>query len=202
MGIAMVSRRWHRLIGIVMLLPLIIWAVTGLVFFIKPGYKQAFEILQPKMYALEEKIALTPEPDWLEVRCFRTVLGYHLIVRTANGWSHLDPDDLSRKPLPTEDAVRRLAEDAFSSNPQRYGAVTGVEGNEIRTDTGVHVSIDWNRLAFEQRGRDTDTINRLYKLHYLQWTGLERIDQTLGILGISLLLALAILGLRLFFASR
>jgi uncharacterized iron-regulated membrane protein len=41
-------RNLHRIIGIALLLPFFGWAITGMVFFIKPGYAGAYEILTPR----------------------------------------------------------------------------------------------------------------------------------------------------------
>src|SRR6185295_16198060 len=75
-------RRLHRIIGIVLLLPFLGWAITGLIFFIKPGYEGAYEVLSPKTYSLDRAISISPDPSWLEFRYFRTILGEHLIART------------------------------------------------------------------------------------------------------------------------
>jgi hypothetical protein len=40
----------------------------------------------------------------------------------------------------------------------------------------------------------------LYRIHYLQWTGIKSVDQVLGVVGILLIVALSLLGARLFFA--
>jgi hypothetical protein len=50
-----------------------------------------------------------------------------------------------------------------------------------------------------QRGRDTDRIDALYRIHYLQWTGSQAMDKVLGFLGLSLVVALTGLGARLAF---
>ncbi len=71
-----------------------------------------------------------------------------------------------------------------------------------RTTTGVEVTLDWNRLALQQRGRDTDRIDALYRVHYLQWTGVDALDKVLGLLGLVLLVALAYLGARLAFTRQ
>ena len=123
----MKTRALHRVIGLVMLLPMTGWAITGAVFFLKPGYQGAYEILPVKTYLLS------------------------------------------------------------------------IEGEKITTDTGVKIEMDWNRLALSQRGKDTDRIDTLYKIHYLQWTGVKSVDNIIGALGIVLVLALSGLGARLFF---
>lgn len=188
------ARALHRVLGIILLLPFFGWALTGLVFFIKPGYEGAYELLSPKTYPLDRPVAINPDPAWLEVRYFKTVLGEHLIVRTDAGWLHLNPADRQPRNRPTESELGTLLQDAFSANPRRYGHVIKVSGDTASTDTGVEVTIDWKRLSLQQRGTDTDRIDLLYKVHYLQWTGVTIIDRVAGIVGLVLLMALTILG--------
>jgi uncharacterized iron-regulated membrane protein len=192
-------RRLHRIIGLVMLLPFVAWAATGLVFFTKPGYGAAYDPLAVRTYPLGDPIAVTPDPSWREMRYARTILGVHLIVRTAEGWSQLDP--ATRQPLgePAPADVRRLIADAFAVNPARYGQIASLDGRVATTDTGAVVTLDWNRLSLQQRGRDTDRIDRLYKIHYLQWTGEKTADRILGLTGLVLLLVLTGLGAKLAF---
>lgn len=194
----MKTRKLHRIIGLVMLLPLFGWAVTGFVFFVKPGYEGAYELLQPKTYPLDsEQISLTPNPSWLEFRCFKTILGNHLLVRTAQGWQNLDPASLAARAKPSDDDIKTLLQDAFSANPERYGQVSTIEGATAITTTNVKVTLNWNRLSLQQTGKDTDRIDLLYKIHYLQWTGMKWLDKILGMLGLALIVALSILGLIL-----
>jgi hypothetical protein len=192
-------RALHRLIGIILLLPFFGWALTGLVFFIKPGYEGAYEVLSPKTYPLERPLTINPDPTWLEFRYLKTALGEHLLVRTDAGWSHLNPADGRPRGGPTEDEIRTLLKDAFSANPRRYGNISKVSGDTASTDTGVEVTVDWKRLSLQQRGTDTDRIDLLYKVHYLQWTGVTIIDRIVGITGIALVLALTVLGAWLAF---
>jgi hypothetical protein len=88
-------RKLHRLAGIVMLLPFLGWAVTGIVFFTKPGYGAAYDAPPIKAYSLDEPIAVRADPAWREVRYLRTILGPHLLVRTGTGWRQLDPGSTS-----------------------------------------------------------------------------------------------------------
>ena len=150
----MKTRAVHRVLGIILLLPFFGWALTGLVFFIKPGYEGAYEVLSPKTYPLDRAVAVNPDPSWLEFRYFRTVLGDHLIVRTEQGWSHLNPANKQPRDKPTEDEIRALLKDAFSTNPRRYGNISEVSGDTANTDTGVEVRLDWNRLSLQQRGKE------------------------------------------------
>jgi hypothetical protein len=198
----MTVRRLHRLAGIVMLAPFVGWAVTGAIFFIKPGYGGAYELLAIKTYPLEAAVTLPSNPAWLEARYLKTVLGEHLLVRTASGWKHLDPRTLQDKPAPDEPALRTLVADAFTANPARYGRIARVDGTTVTTDTGVRVTVSWPRLALSQRGQDTDRIDRLYKIHYLQWTGIPAVDNVLGAVGLVLILTLSGLGVWLLFKGR
>lgn len=193
------ARTLHRVIGIILLLPFFGWALTGLIFFIKPGYEGAYEVLSLKTYPLDRPLTINPDPAWLEFRYLKTALGEHLLVRTGAGWAHLNPADMRPRSEPTEDEIRTLLKDAFSANPRRYGNVSKVSGGTASTDTGVEVTVDWKRLSLQQRGTDTDRIDLLYKVHYLQWTGVTIVDRVVGITGIALLMALTVLGARLAF---
>ncbi len=190
------------MLGLLLLLPMTAWAVTGFVFFVKPGYGLAYESLMVKTYPMQGGLPISAASDWLEYRGFRTLLGDHLLVRTTTGWLHLNPGTLQPAAAPTDADVRRLVTDAFTGNPRRYGNITGFDNGVISTDTGVKITLDWARVSLQQRGRDTDRIDRLYKVHYLQWTGVENIDRVLGFTGLTLVLALTALGVRLAFGRK
>lgn len=192
-------RTLHRAIGIILLIPFFAWAITGLVFFIKPGYAGAYEILNPRTYPLTGALPVNPDPGWLEVRYLRTVLGDHLLVRNVSGWRHLNPADKQPRSLPSEAEVKKLLNEAFLANPSRYGNITRVSGDTVSTDTGVEVNIDWNRMSLQQKGKDTDRIDLLYRIHYLQWTGIKQVDKIVGFTGILLVMLLTTLGAWLAF---
>lgn len=197
------SRRWHRRLGIVLMLPFLGWAVTGLIFFLKPGYGGAYAELRPRFLPLDPAAAaIPPRADWLETRRVRTVLGEHLLVRTAGGRLHLHAE--SGEPFAAPDAagLQALVTDAIGQNPSRYGSIAREAQAEsataaFETTTGVHVEVDWPSLSLRQRGADTDRIDALYRVHYLQWTGVKAIDRVVGIVGLVGLVALTLLGLRL-----
>ncbi|MDX2034322.1 MAG: hypothetical protein SF339_26850 [Blastocatellia bacterium] len=199
----MQTRKFHRVIGLLLLLPMLGWVVTGFVFFTKPGYDGAYEMLQPKTYPLgEDPISVTPAPAWLEFRRVRTILGPHLLVRTAQGWQQLDPATLAPRPLPAEDEVRRLLTDAIANRAARYGRLASLANGTAVTSTKIQLTLDWNRLSLQQKGPDTDRIDQLYKIHYLQWTGVKWLDRILGMAGLALLALLSLLGLALQFGLR
>src|SRR5258706_6442907 len=99
-----VTRRTHRILGLILLLPICAWALTGFVFFVKPGYDAAYGGLRLREYPLAGNPLPPPGAGWLELRAVRTLLGGHLLVRGETGWSHLDPATLRPRPLPDESA--------------------------------------------------------------------------------------------------
>lgn len=191
-------RKLHRWLGVVLLLPMLGWLLTALVFFIKPGYAGAYALLMPRTYALESVARVAAEPQWLEYRVLRTVLGEHVLARSEDGWRHVS---LNGQPDPQleDDALRRLVTDAMQQDPTRYGSIASVEDGVVHTDTGVRITLDWSTLSLRQHGQDTAWIDRLYRIHYLQWTGQSTLDLLLGVLGLSLLALLSLLGARLAF---
>jgi hypothetical protein len=192
-------RTLHRLIGVILLLPFFAWAVTGFIFFLKPGYTGAYEILSLKTYPLDHAVSINPKSEWLEYRYFRTILGDHLLARTGNGWQHLNPTNGLPRVRPTQSEIELLLKDAFTANPLRYGDISSVSDNSAKTNTGVEVTIDWANLSLNQRGKDTDRIDLLYRVHYLQWTGVKSLDKVLGLLGLTLVMMLSVLGAALAF---
>lgn len=195
----MIIRKLHRVIGIVMLIPFLAWAITGLIFFIKPGYAGAYELLNVKTYPLEQTVNVVSDPGWREFRYVKTILGDHLLVRGESGWKQLDPNTKQPRPAPSDVETRSLLKDAFAANPQRYGEIAAIEGDTIKTTTGVEVTFDWNRLTLQQKGKDTDRIDLIYKIHYLQWTGIKSVDRVVGLVGITLVVVLSVLGAWLAF---
>jgi len=184
-----------------MLLPFVGWAITGAVFFIKPGYAGAYDLPAVRTYPLDDNMPVRVQA-WREARLVKTILGAHLLARTDAGWRNLDPATLRIAPVPPPEKLRLLFEDAFTANPDRYGHVASQASLTARTTTGVDVVLDWNRLTLQQRGRDTDRIDALYRIHYLQWTGQKALDKVLGLAGLLLLVTLTYLGARLAFGRR
>lgn len=182
------GRRLHRTLGLVMLLPFIAWSTSAAFFLLRPRFEQAYEMLGPQLYPVSGHYALPADADWLEARLLQTALGRHLLLRDAQGWRHLNADTLLDMPFPDKEALRTLLHDAFRTNPERYGRVTQVEGNQLQTDTGVQIELDWNSLSFTQSGEDTRWIDRIYNIHYLRWTGLDWLDEILGLAGLGMLM--------------
>ena len=138
-------------------------------------------------------------PQWREIRHLRSILGDHLLVRDEQGWKHLDAQTLEPWPLPNGNELTSLLTDAFRFNPERYGSVVDVSGSQATTDTGVNLVIDWPSLTISQNGRDSRWIDRVYSIHYLEWTGFYWSDRVLGVGGLLLLLYMTFTGYRMAF---
>jgi len=184
-----------------MIFPFIAWAITGVFFFIKPGYSTAYERLPVKTYLLAEddinQLTVSMQQSWLEVRYLRSILGLHLLAKNNQGWQQVDPITQKMIKQPTKLQVSTLINDAISINPQRYGQIKEIGGLDVTMTTNVTVTLDWNKMNLQQKGADTAFINTMYKIHYLQWTGLKSLDKVLGIIGLALVIILAMLGMTM-----
>lgn len=196
------NKRLHRTFGVVLLTPLLTWTLTGLVFLIQPGYGSAYESLPLKTYPLEQTLSIRPNSDWLEYRVIRTLLGDHLFARTLQGWQHLDATTQLPFEAVTDAQALSLVKDAIAQNPERYGQLEQTQAQLYITSTGVEIRLDRDTLTLQQYGNDTRWIDRLYRLHYLQWTGLKWPDRILGIAGLLLLMLISVTGFKLLFRSR
>jgi hypothetical protein len=194
--------RRHRLIGIILLLPFLAWSATGVFFLVRPGFAEAYERIPVRRYALPQTMPVAPQEGWRELRYFRSVLGDHLIVQTEDGWQHRHAETGQSWSLPNEDDLTRLLQDAFAFNPDRYGRIVAVDGSRARTDTGVSINIAWDTLAISQNGRDSRWIDRIYSIHYLEWTGFYWTDRILGLGGLALLIYMTYTGALMAFGRQ
>lgn len=193
-------------------MPFVAWSLTGLFFLLRPAYEEAYEPLLIKSYPVAGTLQIPVADDWLEYRYLSTVLGPHLLVRTELGWQHLTLPEATSYPMPQKDKLVPLIEDAISENTSRYGSLDSSdfdihstsEQAQFFTDTGVEITLDWEKLSLHQRGRDTYWINQIYDIHYLRWTGVSWLDEIVGVTGLILLLIMTVTGFRMLFfkASR
>ena len=189
----MITRKQHRLLGGILLLPFIAWSLTGVFFLVRPAYEQAYSVLSPKTYSADQ-INISAQPEWQEVRLLKTVLGLHLLVKQEGGWQQLDPDSLEVRATPVEADLVSFVEDAISQDTLRYGELLPGESDPFRTSTGVTIAVNWDSLSLYQQGLDTRWIDRIYRIHYLQWTGIAFLDTILGVAGLLLLLLMTVTG--------
>ena len=190
-------KKLHQYLGLLMFLPFLAWAITGVFFFIKPGYNEAYESLNIKTYVLTKLPQINIDKNWSEIRMFSSVLGDHLLVKSDKGWQQIDSQTLQIKKLPSEKEITQLVNEAIQLNPKRYGQIKSIDELKIITNTGITISLNWSQMSFHQTGNDTQFINNMYKIHYLQWTGIKAIDKILGIVGLGLVIILAFLGLSM-----
>jgi hypothetical protein len=182
--------RLHRWAALALVAPLVVWSITGLLFHLKPGWKRAYD-----MVSIEQPLATTNVtavgllPPFKRLELFGTALGpmYRLdratLIDATTG--------KQRSPLSIEDA-RTLAQDAVarSAHHAGYGALIDAKAD----DATVHVRfanaiVDVDRASgsLYQHGGDTERIDWLYRIHYLKWTGVPKVDRVLAIAGLALI---------------
>ncbi len=188
-------KRYHRLIGITMLLPLLLWAVTGAFFIVKPGYGDAYEQLNLATKPVLEPLPALPAGEWLEIKQLHSPMGHHVLLRDTNGWRQVAIEGSSYRDFPSRSDFEGLLNAAIAHNVDRYGQVASIDGDTALTSTGVRLQLDWGAMQLSQQGSDTDWINTVYEIHYLRWTGNSLIDGALELLGLGLLVILTVLGL-------
>jgi hypothetical protein len=225
MFVAQPLRAAHRLAGLVLVVPLVLWIGTGLLFHVKPGWDEAYESLAAPLpgplpwervvfspAALKARglldpgpVALAPHPTGL-VAWFGLSEGRPAAV-----------DGTSGEPIPpaSEDAARAFALAAISASrhAKSYGtivstqpaehrsALTGVENPALlfRTSGGKSVLVDRVTGEVSQTGDLNAQIDLLYRIHYLQWTPWKPVSVALVLAASLLVLLLAASGVRLAF---
>ncbi len=199
--------RVHRWLAVGLAVPLIVWSITGLVFHLKPGWGRAYDLLSIERGEVDLSAVVAPATlgtgklDRLEL--VPTVLGPLYRVTTSAGTELYDAaTGKPRSPLTADDA-RALAADAVAHSPHRagYGDVLGADtADDAITVRFEHAAVTVGRrdAAISQRGGDTDRIDWLYRIHYLQWTGNRVVDRVLALVGLVLIWAAMIPGLVLF----
>jgi hypothetical protein len=204
--------RVHRWLAVVLVLPLVIWSITGLLFHLKPGWSRAYDMLSIErpldaMPAVPlETLGSAAGGPAQRLEVFGSALGPLYRVTTASGTVLLDAQLHRRSPLSLDDA-RTLAADAVahSSHRDAYGAIAtaAIAGDSVHV-AFAHATVEVDRAsgAISQRGHDTDRIDWLYRLHYLSWTGNRTLDRALAVLGLALIWLVMIPGVVLFVRCR
>ncbi len=180
------------------------WIITGIIFFLKPGYQGAYEQVSVKTYPLTDAFLLPASEQWQAAKLIKTILGYHLIVNVEGESIHLDPTTFDKMPAPNKVQFKALLIDALAQNKTRYGNITQINlaSLEAVTDNNINVTLDWSNLKLRQQGDDTKRINLFYKIHYLQWTPNKTLNQIMGITGLLLLMLLTFLGIKLYLGKK
>lgn len=194
-------RRAHRFFGLLAVVPLLAWLLSGITLVVvDPGPSDGVPIQLPTT-PLTRSVTVRPEPGVEEVRLFSTALGHHLIQKTEFGWRHLDPTTGSLKPVPGEEELRQLLEEAFAGQ-DGFGEITLVTADSVLTDTGRVVTLDWTTFSASYRDEKTRLGAVLRRVHGLGLSGLPQVDRWLMILAGVLGSALGLLGLGLLFREE
>ena len=198
----------HRWLAIGLVALLTVWSVTGLLFHLKPGWSRAYDQLAPerggplRLAGLVSPATIGDQVTALEL--IDTALGPLYRVSTSAGGSLVDAATGRRRSPLTDADARVLVLDAVSRSPHRaaYGELASTEAHG---DTFVLVfaggqtaELGRSDARLSQRGPDTDRIDWLYRIHYLQWTGNKTVDRAFALLGLALIWAVVIPGLVLF----
>jgi hypothetical protein len=201
--------RVHRWLAIVLVVPLVVWSVSGLLFHLKPGWARAYDMLDAERPLSTTSVApistvAATFPDKIsKIELIDTAIGPLYRVTTERGTDLVDAIGATRhSPLSADDA-KTLALDAVARSSQRagYGGVTGTEvGERVVHVRFEHATVDVDRSSarMSQRGADTDRIDWLYRIHYLQWTGNKSADKILIGFGLALIWAVMLPGIVLF----
>ena len=198
----------HRWLAIVLVVLLAVWSVTGLLFHLKPGWSRAYDMLSAERGGpLHPGKLVAPSVAGEEVTALElidTALGPLYRVTSAAGPALYDAQTGARRsPLPLADA-QMLALDAIgrSAHAAAYGRVESADVRGelavIALSGGATVEVGLSDARISQRGGDTDRIDWLYRIHYLQWTGNKTVDKILAVGGLALIWAVIVPGLVLF----
>ena len=195
-------QKLFKVIGFVLALPLIVWALTGLLLIPQPSNNSLQTTIGVKQYPIIKKFTIIPHAFWQSYSVIRTVLGYHLIVKTDTGYIHLDPITFEKKNKPNEEFLKALVNDALSKKRNEYGTVVKMDGNNFTTNTGLKLTLNWNKLEIIREGRPHTFRNALLQIHRFEWTGDPKIDRALLFAGGLLALIYGVLTFWILFKKK
>ncbi len=219
----MTLRRVHRLAGLGLALPLLVWTVTGLLFHVKHRYAEAYEPLAVPFTADVLWGRAVFSPAMLQARGVLDVGPATLATHPRGliawlGKRNGEPvaiDSASGDTIPeaTEETARLWLRDAVQASVHgaRYGAVLRTEETAVRSGRtgaddpafrfhlagGKRVTVDRVTGEISQTGDLNEFIDWTYRLHDLQWTPWKAVNVALVLLGMPLLLLLAASGVRM-----
>jgi len=214
-----VARKAHRWLGLALLAPLVVWVTTGFLFHLKPGWSGAYEMISAEDHAavIDPAGLVTPASALTAARASKpereaALHGLELVTLGGAPTYRLELGDrvilvdatsaALRSPL-DDAAGRRLAEYAAgrATAADRYGAIERVESDDhtVRSHFagGAVVAVGRDDGRVSQTGPDSERIDWLYRLHYLQWTRNRTFDRVAALAALAGLLVLAGLGVVL-----
>ena len=198
----------HRWLAILLVVLLAVWSITGLLFHLKPGWDRAYDMLSAErggpLHPARLVAPATVGDDVTGLELIDTALGPLYRVTNPAGSFLVDATSGARRSPLSEADARTLALDAVSRSRHQvaYGEVGAVVARvDVVTfvfSGGATVEVGRADARMAQRGHDTDRIDWLYRIHYLQWTGNKTIDRAFAMFGLALIWAVIIPGIVLF----
>ena len=190
-------RALHRLIGLIMVAPLVLWLGTGFLLSSSATVDPDGEVFELPRSPVQGDVSIRGDGSWDRAVAFETVLGRHLVLEMDGQFRHVDPRSGGPKPPPSEADLRQLLESGLQRDPERYGTVTSVGADSVITSTGHRILVDWASFQAIERGPEHDRARLLRDLHVFRLTGNPSLDGLLA-RGLPLLgLILAALGMAL-----
>lgn len=197
-----------------MAVPFVLWTVTGLLFHLKPGWDRAYDMLSERSggaIAMDQvvlpavAVAAAGTGPVTRIELFPSALGPVYRIDRGGEVTLLDATTgVALSPL-DGDTARAIVVEAVarSAHASAYGTVKHVAAGErevtVQFTGGPVVRVDRASARLSQRGADTDRIDWLYRVHYVQWTGVAWLDRALSLTAIGGTWLVAGLGLALFF---
>jgi hypothetical protein len=198
----------HRWLAIVLVVLLAVWSVTGLLFHLKPGWSRAYDMLSAERGGPlhpGKLVALTTIGDEVTgLELIDTALGPLYRVTTPTGGSLVDASTGQRRSPLSEADARMLALDAVrrSRHAAAYGDIATIQARGeqfvLGFSGGQTVELGRSDARLSQHGPDTERIDWMYRIHYLQWTGNKTFDRAFAMFGLALIWAVIIPGMVLF----
>ncbi|MFI5197438.1 MAG: hypothetical protein ACHQJD_02365 [Thermoanaerobaculia bacterium] len=219
-------RRFHRLLGLSLVLPLALWISTGLLFHVKHRYAEAYETLQvpargeADLSRFTVSAARAAATGFFDKGC---VPRFALRPDGRGAWfgrknlKGVAVDAETGELLGAEEeeisSEWGLAAVRASKYASRYGRVVAQQPSknprsssltlsrnpslDLSFSGGKTVTIDRLTGEIAQTGALNDWIDFTYRVHYLQWTPWKAVNVGLVLAAVPLVLALAATGLKM-----
>ncbi len=222
------TRRFHRFLGLSLVLPLVLWTATGLLFHVKHRYAEAYEALQAPVRGSSDlsrftvPLAQAAAGDRFEKGC---VPRFALRPDGRGAWFGRKDGkgvavDAETGGILGEGEERissewGLAAVRASAHAARYGELVKVGPShraqpsvltlsknsslDLFFSGGKTVTIDRLTGEIAQTGALNDWIDFTYRVHYMQWTPWKSVNVALVLVAVPLVLGLAVSGVRMAF---
>ena len=222
------TRRLHRILGLSLVVPLVLWMATGLLFHVKRRYAEAYEALKTPSRGTADLSRFTVSAaqaaagDRFEKGC---VPRFALRPDGRGAWFGRKDGkgvavDAETGAILGEDEEKislewGLAAVRASTHAARYGTLVKIGPSrrapsspltlsknlslDLVFSGGKTVTVDRLTGEVAQTGALNDWIDFTYRVHYMQWTPWKGVNVALVLVAVPLVLGLAFFGLRMAF---